>query len=124
MASYLQENTEFFLIHYLNTRIFHPLCLELSSGESDYQFEYEILSAGSAKPWDDTDKVWVSANGITPSPEMARFVAQSSSVMERDQENGTRSDEEKPQPSTSSASLQDENIQGVIPDASEQATEV
>ncbi|GMY24593.1 hypothetical protein FCV25MIE_32955 [Fagus crenata] len=55
---------------------------------------------------------------------MARFVAQSSSVMERDQENGTRSDEEKPEPSTSSASLQDENIQGVITDASEQATEV
>uniref|UniRef100_A0A2N9FCU9 Uncharacterized protein n=1 Tax=Fagus sylvatica TaxID=28930 RepID=A0A2N9FCU9_FAGSY len=97
---------------------------ELSSGESDYEFEYEILSAGSAEPWDDTDKVWVSANGITPSPEMAGFVAQSSSVMERDQENGTRSDDEKPQPSTSSASLQDENIQGVIPDASEQATEV
>jgi hypothetical protein len=97
---------------------------ELSSGESDYEFEYEILSAGSVEPWDDTDKVWVSANGITPYPEMAGFVAQSSSVMERDQENGTRSDEEKPQPSTSSASLQDENIQGVIPDASEQATEV
>jgi hypothetical protein len=124
MASYLQENTEFFLIHYLNTRIFHPLCSELSSGESDYEFEYEILSAGSTEPWDDTDKVCVSANGITPSLEMARFVAQSSSVMERDQENGTRSDEGKPQPSTSSASLQDENIQGVIPDASEQATEV
>ena len=110
------------LITWLN--FFCPLCSELSSGESDYEFEYEILSAGSAEPWDDTDKVWVSANGITPYPEMAGFVAQSSSVMERDQENGTRSDDEKPQPSTSSASLQDENIQGVIPDASEQATEV
>ena len=113
----------YLLINYM-PKIFHPLCSELSSRESDYEFEYEILSAGSAEPWDDTDKVWVSANGITPSPEMARFVAQSSSIMERDQENGTRSNEEKPQPSTSSASLQDENIQGVIPDASEQATEV
>ena len=53
---------------------------------------------------------------------MAGFVAQNSSVVERDQENGTRSHEEKP--STSTASLQDENDQGVIPTASEQATEV
>lgn len=95
---------------------------ELSSGESDFEFEYEILSAGSAEPWDDTDKGWVSANAITPSSEMAGFVAQNSSVVERDQENGTRSDVEKP--STSTASLQDENDQGVIPNASEQATEV
>ncbi|XP_060188222.1 uncharacterized protein LOC132617272 isoform X1 [Lycium barbarum] len=30
--------------------------------ESDYELEYEILSAGSADPWDDTDIGWVSAN--------------------------------------------------------------
>lgn len=53
---------------------------------------------------------------------MAGFVAQNSSVVERAQESGTRSDEEKP--STSTASLQDENDQGLIPNASEQATEV
>ncbi|KAK9987336.1 hypothetical protein SO802_032287 [Lithocarpus litseifolius] len=76
---------------------------ELSSGESNFEFEYEILSAGSAEPWDDTDKGWVSTNAMTPSSEMAGFVAQNSSVVERDQENGTRSDEEKP--STSTASL-------------------
>ncbi|KAJ8531435.1 hypothetical protein K7X08_026869 [Anisodus acutangulus] len=30
--------------------------------ESDYELEYEILSAGSADPWDDTDIGWVSAD--------------------------------------------------------------
>lgn len=103
-------------------KFFRPFFSELSSGESDFEFEYEILSAGSAEPWDDTDIGWVSANAVTPSSEMAGFVTQNSSVTHRDQENGTRSDEEKP--STSTASLQDENDQGVIPNASEQATEV
>ncbi|PHU19262.1 hypothetical protein BC332_10413 [Capsicum chinense] len=36
---------------------------ELSDEESDYELEYEILSAGSAEPWDDTDIGWVSADG-------------------------------------------------------------
>lgn len=35
---------------------------ELSDEESDYELEYEILSAGSADPWDDTDIGWVSAD--------------------------------------------------------------
>ncbi|KAF9618716.1 hypothetical protein IFM89_002411, partial [Coptis chinensis] len=39
---------------------------ELSEEESDYEVEYEILSAGSAEPFDDTE-VWVSANGPTTS---------------------------------------------------------
>lgn len=39
---------------------------ELSEEESDYEFEYEILSGGSAEPWDDTtEEDWVSANGPT-----------------------------------------------------------
>lgn len=105
------------LLTWLN---FFILCPELSSGESDYELEYEILSAGSAEPWDDTDKGWVSASGSTSCPDMAGPAAQNSSVKECDLENLTRSDEEKLQPSP----LQDENDQGVIPDASEQAAEL
>ncbi|KAK4368232.1 hypothetical protein RND71_012024 [Anisodus tanguticus] len=33
------------------------------SDDSDYELEYEILSAGSADPWDDRDVAWVSADG-------------------------------------------------------------
>ncbi|XP_059439958.1 uncharacterized protein LOC132172465 [Corylus avellana] len=106
---------------------------ELSSGESDFELEYEILSAGSAEPWEDTDNGWVSASGSTSSSDMAGLAAQNSSVKECDLENLTRPDEEKLQPSTSVAPLQDENDQGaipdendqsVIPDASEQAAEL
>ncbi|KAL5754258.1 hypothetical protein ACOSP7_022478 [Xanthoceras sorbifolium] len=42
---------------------------ELSEEESDYEFEYEVLSAGSAEPWDDSDEVWVSADGIVGIPD-------------------------------------------------------
>jgi len=97
---------------------------EVSSGESDFELEYEILSAGSAEPWDDTDKGWVSASGSTSCSDMAGLAAQNSSVKECDVENLTRHDEERLQPSTSMAPLQDENDQSVIPDASEQAAEL
>ncbi|CAI0404024.1 unnamed protein product [Linum tenue] len=36
------------------------------SEESDYELEYEVLSAGSAEPWDDTR--WVSASTTTSTP--------------------------------------------------------
>lgn len=96
----------------------------MSSGESDYEFEYEILSAGSDEPWDGTDKGWVSANGITSFPDRASCVAQNRSVVEHDPENVPGSDEEKLRPSTSMAPLQDENDLGVITDPSEKTTEL
>ncbi|XP_071707054.1 uncharacterized protein [Rutidosis leptorrhynchoides] len=34
--------------------------------EPNYEFEYEILSAGSVEPWDDTDVAWVSATDNAP----------------------------------------------------------
>ncbi|XP_060193483.1 uncharacterized protein LOC132622829 isoform X2 [Lycium barbarum] len=36
---------------------------ELSDEDSDYELEYEILSTGSADPWDNRDVAWVSADG-------------------------------------------------------------
>ncbi|XP_052195681.1 uncharacterized protein LOC127803479 [Diospyros lotus] len=36
---------------------------ESSEEESDYEFDYEVLSAGSAEPWDVTNGGWVSADG-------------------------------------------------------------
>lgn len=32
-----------------------------SDEEPNYEFEYEVLSAGSVEPWDDTELSWVSA---------------------------------------------------------------
>lgn len=36
-------------------------CSELSDEDSDFELEYEILSAGSADRWDDADVEWVSS---------------------------------------------------------------
>lgn len=35
---------------------------ELSEEESEYELEYEVLSAGSADPWENFDERWVSAS--------------------------------------------------------------
>ncbi|XP_019087076.1 PREDICTED: uncharacterized protein LOC104757704 [Camelina sativa] len=36
---------------------------ELSEEESEYELEYEVLSAGSGDPWENIDERWVSASG-------------------------------------------------------------
>ncbi|CAA7054984.1 unnamed protein product [Microthlaspi erraticum] len=39
-----------------------PLVEELSEEESEYELEYEVLSPGSADPWENMDERWVSAS--------------------------------------------------------------
>ncbi|KAJ0236621.1 GTP binding protein [Hirschfeldia incana] len=39
-----------------------PLGEELSEEESEYELEYEVLSSGSADPWENFDEKWVSAS--------------------------------------------------------------
>lgn len=41
--------------------------------EPNYELEYEILSAGSVEPWDDTDVSWVSATNDTPTIDHERI---------------------------------------------------
>lgn len=79
---------------------------ELSSEESDFELEYEVLSAGSADPWDDTEQGWVSATAL----DAGESVSQSQNNPITDPERGeeTKSDINL-QPSTSSTALQDEN---------------
>lgn len=69
--------------------------------------EYEILSAGSAEPWNDADEEWVSASSSTaPSNAGGSTVAQNTSVTESDHENGGSYDDRKDkQVSTSETSL-------------------
>lgn len=83
---------------------------ESSEEESDYELEYEILSAGSAEPWNDTDEGWVSASGSTVAPNAGgSTVACNTSVTEGDHENGESYDGKDPQVSTSETSLVDKN---------------
>lgn len=83
---------------------------ESSEEESDYELEYEILSAGSAEPWNDADEGWVSASGSTVAPNAGgSTAARNTSVTEGDHENGESYDSKDPQVSTSETSLVDKN---------------
>ncbi|CAK9139365.1 unnamed protein product [Ilex paraguariensis] len=88
---------------------------ELSEEESDFEVEYEILSAGSAEPWDDTDGGWVSAIGPTATNDAGGSVAQNFNVTRsKDKSVG-----EDPQPSTSSSQIQEESSREVMVQAHE-----
>ncbi|XP_035837809.1 uncharacterized protein LOC110897414 [Helianthus annuus] len=41
-----------------------------SDEEPNYEFKYEVLSAGSVEPWDDTDVSWVSATNDNTEPDL------------------------------------------------------
>ncbi|KAK3013662.1 hypothetical protein RJ639_008533 [Escallonia herrerae] len=92
---------------------------DLSEEESDYEIEYEMLSVGSAEPWDDTDGGWVTANGTTASTETGGLVAQNRDAKDSDGERVTRSVGEELPPSTSTSQLQEEIDAEAIPSAEE-----
>lgn len=71
------------------------LCSESSEEEkeSDYEFDYEILSAGSADPWDDREAEWVSAGDPGTSSRIAGSAADNVSGTECNGENGIRHNE-------------------------------
>ncbi|KAK2642403.1 hypothetical protein Ddye_024166 [Dipteronia dyeriana] len=92
---------------------------ELSEEESDYEFEYEVLSPGSAEPWDDSDEVWVSANGIDGIPDTGGSSAKNASITEHDLANVTGCDNAELQPSTSGDALEDEIDNNVVQHAEE-----
>lgn len=89
----------------------------MSEEESDFEFDYEVLSAGSAEPWGDTDEVWVSANGTSEVPNSGRSVTLNNYVTEHDQENVTNHDNAELQPSTSTGALVDEIDNEVLQNA-------
>lgn len=77
---------------------------ESSSEESDYELEYEVLSAGSADPWDDPEQRWVSAAPL----DAGKSASQNNPVTDCELKDETSSDKNL-QASTSSTVLQDES---------------
>lgn len=73
---------------------------ELSSEESDYEQEYEVLSAGSVDPWDETEQQWISATSL----DAGGSVPQNN----REHDDGSKSDKQL-LPTTSSTAFQDES---------------
>ncbi|KAL9303366.1 hypothetical protein ACSQ67_020629 [Phaseolus vulgaris] len=47
---------------------------ELSSEESDYEPDYEVLSAGSADPWDESEQGWVSASSLDAGGQLLKTI--------------------------------------------------
>lgn len=80
----------------------------MSEEESDYEIEYEILSAGSAEPWDDTEEAWVSASGPTASTSTSGSLIQNVEIEERNQEKKTRGDATELQVSAPTVPSQEE----------------
>ncbi|XP_051148108.1 uncharacterized protein LOC127263160 [Andrographis paniculata] len=69
--------------------------------ESDFEIDYEVLSSGSAEPWDDVG--WVSADGPVSASEIGRSVEWSSETINR--EDRSKSGAQEDQPSTSASQL-------------------
>ncbi|XP_050366785.1 uncharacterized protein LOC126785205 [Argentina anserina] len=89
-----------------------------SEEESDYEFEYDVLSAGSAEPFDDTDKGWgwISANDVAGTSEMGSLDAHNNLV----QENETSSANGEPHTSTTMTAFHgDINKELVMPNTEE-----
>ncbi|XP_043714323.1 uncharacterized protein LOC122662683 [Telopea speciosissima] len=95
---------------------------ELSEEESDYEVEYEILSAGSSEPWDGTEEVWISASGKTATTEIGSSSAATETVSaateDVNREHKTNGSADMLQPSASEIPLQEDRIVGV-PEADE-----
>ncbi|KAL6993343.1 hypothetical protein U1Q18_011459 [Sarracenia purpurea var. burkii] len=91
---------------------------ELSEEESDYEFEYEVLSAGSAEPRDDRDDEWVSADGSLATSFAGCSVAQNVTTKECGGETGISSGEGEQQPFSSISSLV-EDVGRVLPNSHE-----
>jgi hypothetical protein len=86
-----------------------PEIEEISSEESDYEQDYEVLSAGSAD-WGETEQGWISATSLDAGGSSA---PQNNLNTSCEHDNGSKSDKEL-QRTTSSTAFQDEDDTAVV----------
>ncbi|KAL2478291.1 GTP binding [Forsythia ovata] len=91
---------------------------DLSEEESEYELEYEVLSSGSAEPWDDTDG-WMSADGPVSTTGTGKPSASDLDSKSFDCKGEVRSVGEEHWPSTSASQLQEEVDRDETPEAHE-----
>ncbi|CAN1256479.1 hypothetical protein LINPERPRIM_LOCUS9333 [Linum perenne] len=65
---------------------------DLSDEDSDYELEYEVLSEGSAEPWNDSSPRWVSAECTTSAPSAGESVDAGEAVAASDHESREKCD--------------------------------
>lgn len=81
----------------------------MSDEESEFELEYEILSAGSADPWDDTEVEWVSANADAATSGTSGAIQQTINANVSDGKSEIKSNTGELLPSTSTSQLQCES---------------
>ncbi|EOX90614.1 Trigalactosyldiacylglycerol 1 isoform 4 [Theobroma cacao] len=99
-------------------KITEPSLPEKEEEEPDYELDYEVLSAGSAEPWDDTGEEWVSASGANAVLDIGKSIGEDNSFTECVQGNITRNEKEELQP-FAAVSASEDNIDRVTPNAGE-----
>lgn len=70
----------------------------MSSEESDYEFDYEVLSEGSAEPFDDTGREDLSFSGSSTARDIGESSHQGGSLTESHTSNGTVCDNKELKP--------------------------
>ncbi|KAH9606680.1 hypothetical protein KSS87_014889 [Heliosperma pusillum] len=91
---------------------FLPERSESSEEDSDYEGDYEILSNGSAEPWDDTEGGWVSAHAPVSQVEAAEPSASASASGSSIK--STENIGERAESSTSAGPGNRENLEGSV----------
>nr|AFK35626.1 unknown [Medicago truncatula] len=86
-----------------------PEIEEMSSEESDYEQEYEVLSDGTADAWDETEQGWISA---TPLDAGGPSVSQNNTDTSCEHDDANKSDKEL-RPTNSRTAFQDEGNMAV-----------
>ncbi|WOH08772.1 hypothetical protein DCAR_0728220 [Daucus carota subsp. sativus] len=101
-----------------------PESQELSEDESDYEIEYEVLSDGSAEPWDDTDGDWVSASHFTSVGDTQGLVNQNLATENtKEERNNTLARELQPSTSASTSQEEIDKDESSTADISDKASE-
>ncbi|OMO65393.1 Alpha/gamma-adaptin-binding protein p34, partial [Corchorus capsularis] len=92
---------------------------ESSEEEPDYEFDYEVLSAGSVEPWDDTSEVWISASESSNTVlDIGKSIDTDDSVTQSVQGNISRIEKDELQP-LPTVSASEDNIDRVETNAVE-----
>nr|BAB10401.1 unnamed protein product [Arabidopsis thaliana] len=102
-----------------STQIRNP---ELSEEESEYELEYEVLSAGSGDPWDNIEERWVSASETHSHADAGGSTSQENLHVENSMVKPNKVDEEL-LPSGSRLELQNDTDRAIVTDEKPLGTE-
>ncbi|KAL1208255.1 hypothetical protein V5N11_034970 [Cardamine amara subsp. amara] len=96
---------------------------DLSEEESEYKLEYEVLSAGSADPWENIDERWVSASEMHSDADSGGSTSQENLNVENNMVKPKKVVDEELRPSGSRLEPQNETDRAIVTDGKPLDTE-